>query len=201
VVAKLLQPVEMAERCFLHEVLYWLAFKRLPLAQYSLNGDQARFSDEKGDGYGAPASFREAVTSTECALANLPPNPEYLAEVAGRFFYHLDHYDEKLSWKLKDEDQAEEHRRLEAYRRERVEAVEYYQRLAEWPGLCDSYLEYFKSRLFVDLREVKIQGSAIEIPGRNEEEVNAYMEAQNVKLTDQPVVKVPHDSWIFSNID
>jgi hypothetical protein len=79
--------------------------------------------------------------------------------------------------------------------------VEYYQRLADWQRLCDRYLEYFKSRLFVDLREVKIQGSAIEISGRNEEEVNAYMEAQNVNLTDQPVVKVPHDSWIFSNID
>ena len=41
-----LRPAELAEKCFLHEVLYWLAFARLPIATYNLWGFDPRDDPE-----------------------------------------------------------------------------------------------------------------------------------------------------------
>jgi len=44
-----LQPVELPERCFLSEVLLWVAFQRLPVALYTYDGKEVRETDEVGD--------------------------------------------------------------------------------------------------------------------------------------------------------
>jgi hypothetical protein len=43
-----LQPIELPKRCFLHEVLFWVAFQRLPIASYTLDGKEIRETDEIG---------------------------------------------------------------------------------------------------------------------------------------------------------
>jgi hypothetical protein len=44
-----LQPVDLPKRCFLFEVLLWVAFQRLPVASYTQDGKEIRETDEVGD--------------------------------------------------------------------------------------------------------------------------------------------------------
>jgi hypothetical protein len=191
-VVKVLQAVELAERCFLSELLDWLAFRRLPLALFTINGEEARFSDESG--YEAGGLLDRMVTDTECAAAGLPPNPEYVAVLAGQHFHDLDFYDKMLALRLEEGE-------LETLRKQRVEAVEYHRRMAQWQVSLDNYLEYFKARLFVDLREGKIHGSGIEIPAKDEVGAIAYIQTDGFYLSEQPTVRIPEALWTHTKID
>jgi hypothetical protein len=188
-VIKVLQALELAERCFLSEILHWLAFRRLPISEYTLDGEDARFFGDK-----SPASFDDVVTDTECTLAGLPPNPEYEALLAERWFHDLDFYETMLALNLEETE-------LNKLRQERAEAVEFHNNVAVWQASCDAYLEYFKARIFVDLREGKIQGSAVEVPGNDGSEASEYIYAEDIPLSKQPIVQIPPEIWIASNID
>src|SRR5271166_1897965 len=77
----ILQAMRLAERCFLSELLYWVALKRFPLAIDDLEGGEFRFSKEC-DLY---ASFviDSPVSYSECEYAGLPPSPRYKALTEG----------------------------------------------------------------------------------------------------------------------
>ena len=75
-----LRPIPVADRCFLCELLYWVALRRLPLAQghpYE-PADEYRFSDlcELDT---TRFIFEQPVSYAECELASLPPTPLYQA--------------------------------------------------------------------------------------------------------------------------
>jgi hypothetical protein len=171
--------------------LHWLAFRRLPISKCTEDGD-ARFSDEEG--YESPASFNDVVTDTECTLAGLALNPEYAALLADRWFHDLDFYERMLALDLKETE-------LNRLRRERAEAVEFHHNVAVWQASCDAYLEYFEARIFVDLREGKIQGSAVEVPGKDGSEASEYIYAEEIALAKQPNVQIPPKISIASKID
>lgn len=77
---RFLKPVVLSERCFLYEVLLWVAFQRPPVATYS-DIEDIELRDAEGDleqyGYAAnhPRIFW-ILTDQECAEAGLPPHPE-----------------------------------------------------------------------------------------------------------------------------
>jgi hypothetical protein len=186
-VIKVLQAAQLAERCFLSEILHWLAFRRLPISKYTLDGEEARFSGDE-----SPASFSDVVTDTECTFAGLALNPEYAALMAGRWFHELDFYEKLLAV-------DQEETVLNKLRQDRAEAVEFHHNMAVWQASCDAYLEYFKARIFVDLREGKIQGSAVEVPQKDESEAIEFSEGIN--LAKQPIVQIPREIWLASEID
>ena len=184
---KVLEATQLAERCFLSEILHWLAFRRLPISAYTLDGEDARlFGDE------SPASFDDVVTDTECTLAGLELNPEYAALLADRWFHDLDYYETMLALDLNGTE-------LNRLRQERAEAVEFHHNVALWQASCDAYLEYFKARIFVDLREGKIQGSAVEGPRKDGREAIEFSE--DIDLAKQPIVQIPPKIWRASEID
>jgi hypothetical protein len=186
-VIKVLKATQLAERCFLSEILYWLAFRRLPISEFTLDGEEARFSGDE-----SPASFDDVVTDTECSFAGLPPNPEYAAMLADPWPHSLDYYDALLRYDLEETE-------LNKLRQERAEAVEFHHNVAVWQASCDAYLEYFKARIFVDLREGKIQGSAVEVPQKDESEAIEFSEGIN--LAKQPIVQLPPEIWRAREID
>ena len=154
---------------------------------------QARFSDESG--YQAGGLLDSMVTDTECAVAGLTPNPEYVASLlGGQYFHGLDFYDKMLAVDSRRE-------RARDPEKQRVEAVEYHQRMAEWQTSLDNYLEYFKARLFVDLREGKIHGSGIEIPAKDEDGAVAYIQADGFDLSEQPTIRMNEALWTPTKID
>jgi hypothetical protein len=186
-VIKVLQATQLAERCFLSEILHWLAFRRLPISKYTLDGEEARFSGD--DSF---ASFDDVVTDTECTFAGLTLNPEYAALMAGRWFHDLDFYEKLLAV-------DQEETVLNELRQDRAEAVEFHHNMAVWQASCDAYLEYFEARIFVDLREGKIQGSAVEVPQKDESEAIEFSEG--IDLAKQPIVQIPPEIWRASEID
>jgi hypothetical protein len=186
-VIKVLEATQLAERCFLSEILHWLAFRRLPISEYIGDGEDARFFGDE-----SPASFNYVVTDTECTFAGLALNPEYAALLADRWFHDLDFYEAMFRYDLEETE-------LNKLRQERAEAVEFHHNVAVWQASCDAYLEYFKARIFVDLREGKIQGSAVEVPRKDENEAIEYSEG--IDLAKQPIVQVPPEIWIASEID
>jgi hypothetical protein len=56
--ATFLQPVAVPERCYLFEVLLWLAFQRLPIAASDMEGKDIRDSDEIRGSSRAPRATR-----------------------------------------------------------------------------------------------------------------------------------------------
>ena len=183
---KVLEATQLAERCFLSEILHWLAFRRLPISAYTLDGEDARlFGDE------SPASFGDVVTDTECTLAGLELNHEYAALLADRWPHDLEFYEAMLRLDL-------EETVLNKLRQERAEAVEFHHNVAVWQASCDAYLEYFKARIFVDLREGKIQGSAVEVPQKDGSEA---IELEAIDRAKQPIVQIPPEIWLASEID
>ena len=186
---KVLEATQLAERCFLSEILHWLAFRRLPISKYTLDGEEARFSGDE-----SPASFDDVVTDTECAFAGLPPNPEYAAMLADPRPLGLDYYDALLRYDLEETE-------LNKLRQERAQAVEFHHNVAVWQASYDAYLEYFEARIFVDLREGKIRGSAVEVPRRDGSEASEYIYAEDIALAKQPIVQIPPEIWLASEID
>jgi hypothetical protein len=186
-VIKVLEATQLAERCFLSEILHWLAFRRLPISKYTLDGEEARFSGDDSS-----VSFDDVVTDTECTFAGLALNPEYAALMAGRWFHDLDFYEKLLA--LDQEETV-----LNKLRQDRAEAVEFHHNMAVWQASCDAYLEYFEARIFVDLREGKIQGSAVEVPRKDGSEAIEYLEG--IDLAKQPIVQIPPEIWLASEID
>ena len=184
---KVLQASQLAERCFLSEILHWLAFRRLPINEYTGDGEDARFFGDE-----SPASFNDVVTDTECTFAGLALNPEYAASLADRWFHGLDFYEAMLRYDLEETE-------LNKLRQERAEAVEFHHNVAVWQASCDAYLEYFKARIFVDLREGKIQGSAVEVSQKDGSEAIEYSEG--IDLAKQPIVQIPPEIWLASEID
>jgi hypothetical protein len=64
-----LQPAELPERCYLEEVLYWVAFQRLPVAGYNYDGQEIRQSDEMGY---APGIVETELADEETKRAGIP---------------------------------------------------------------------------------------------------------------------------------
>jgi hypothetical protein len=73
---------ELAECCFLSELLYWVALKRFPLAIYDVEGSEFRFSSEC-ELY-ANSAIESPVSDAECEFAGLPFNPRYRALIEER---------------------------------------------------------------------------------------------------------------------
>src|SRR5271170_2445354 len=92
--ATFFQPVALPERCLLREVLYWVAFHRLPIFATDHEGVDIRESAEAG-GYVIEVgdSF---LDEEECKRANIPVDPKYLALVEDTATLSVSYYDEIL---------------------------------------------------------------------------------------------------------
>jgi hypothetical protein len=64
------QPVDLPERCYLEEVLYWVAFQRLPVVAYQFDGKEIRENDEMGN---EPGIVGTELSEIETQRAKIPP--------------------------------------------------------------------------------------------------------------------------------
>src|SRR4051794_12561800 len=85
-----LQPVQLPERCFLGEVLFWMAFQRLPVAIYDPKGRDIRAEFD-----GLQTGFPErSITDEEAKRAGIPPDPEFRAWMEDRVTSPPSFYDD-----------------------------------------------------------------------------------------------------------
>ncbi len=131
-----LQVVDLAERCFLKEVLLWRAFRRLPVFIPGEKGD-ARFSY---DYYEYQPFFEDyPITDTECAFAGLRISPEYQCLINNEYILSVAFYDGILS---RDGLLLEDKEMLMA---ERERAVEHEKDVLVWREEYESFIDYCES--------------------------------------------------------
>jgi hypothetical protein len=185
-----LQTVDLADRCFLCELLYWAALRRFPLEEVDPRvGCEFRFSE--GCELDTSSFIESAVTFAECEYAGISPHPN-------------PGFDERELWEL---------RPLEFSREEFSDAdrdqlisrlpwlLEEIKEVDDWNRKLDIYLEYFKSRIFVDLREGKIDSSGVKLKGSSWEEILKAMDDNHTRLEKQDRVPIGPAEWILSKID
>ncbi len=198
-----LQTVDLADRCFLCELLYWAALKRFPLAlgYGDPDGEEFRFSEAcQLD----TSSFIESpVTPAECEYAGISPNPYYYALLDGRVFDQWElrplEINMDISCKLSPEEFSDAVReKLISHRPETLEEIK---EVDDWNREFDTYLEYFKSRIFVDLREDKIGGFGVKLKGSSWEEIRKAIDDDDTRLEKQDHVPIGQAEWILSKID
>jgi hypothetical protein len=143
--ATYLQPVTVPERCFLHEVLLWVAVQRLPVASY-VGDKEVRDTDDIG-GYAIEISD-SWLFEDETERIGIPPDPS-LGEYVGSAAM----YEKLLTYDLDEHDRSE----LEA---QRDAAIEHEKACRVWDGLYQRAMEYPTSRIFVALRngQLRVQG-------------------------------------------
>ena len=116
-----LQAVDIPERCYLAEVLLWVAFQRLPTALYDYEGKEIRETTEAG----WLVTYWE-ILEEETKRANIPPDPTYLALTQDKSMLLPDFYDDLLKGSdLEPEERA-------AVAKNRAEAEIYQQECAGW---------------------------------------------------------------------
>jgi hypothetical protein len=191
--AIVLQPVEVAEHCYLAEALYWLAFNRLPLARYRYDGSELRFSREMDLNVSELGQIE--LSESECIASGLGLHPYIVKEKNGKTFSTVEFYDKIIevgNWSPDENAQ---------FKAERAEAVIYEAEVKLWNENFDSFLEYYKAKLFVELREDKIKASGIPVNGSDNGKLLASIAANNFELDINKSEIIDFNNWTMSRID
>jgi hypothetical protein len=197
-----LQTVGLADRCFLCELLYWVALRRFPFAiadPYD-KYDDFRFSRECD--LDTTSFVESVVTIAECEYSGLPPNPRYRVLVEDGF---------DLA-ELNLESTVEHNERLlnmDRFSDVEKEAIRDGQRklLADlrekesWDREFGHYLEYIKTKVFLDIREGTITGFGIKVKGSSWEEISDSVDRDDIGLSNQDHIGIDQTEWIPSKID
>jgi hypothetical protein len=184
------QPVEVPERCFLHEALLWLAFQRLPVALYNDRNEEIRSASEyEGPEIESPGG---PLTDEECKRAGIPPDPH---------FHHL--VDESPRPLQTYHDLESQYGHDEAMRRIKdamdKEQADYERACMEWQTHHDGATEYAASQIFVALRDGRLRASGRLLPSQNVYEV-ASLKADERHWGDLPLTDIPRAFWSLKGI-
>jgi hypothetical protein len=179
---RFLKPVELSEKCLLHEVLLWVAFRRLPIAISSAEFYPEELRDAEGelDSYGYAANHPDIfqpLTDQECAATGLPPDPRMAA---------LLEYGET---EVEASDFGEE------------DALRFQREMQEWRPKYESVIEYSASRIFVALKEGRLAASGKLLPEHDPDRALKLLQARDQCIRDLPTVEIPSHFWSLSGID
>jgi hypothetical protein len=189
--ATFFQPVVLPERCLLSEVLYWVAFQRLPIFETDHDGVDIRESAEAG-GYVIEVG-NSFLDENECARANIPADPKYLAFINDTTTLSVSYYDGMLE-KSSDDDDPDFRRHLEEGREE---ARKFESDCKVWETHYLGAIEYPASRIFVALKGGQLVATGRLLPtlDRNEAK-NIDRDIFEIEFTE-----IPRDFWSFKGID
>jgi hypothetical protein len=189
-----LQPVDLPERCFLLEVLYWVAFWRLPVAFYMDDGKEFRESDEVG-GYVAGLADG-TLTVDETSRLGIPADPDWIAlSQDGITALPVAYYDNFLAMHDLDVQARNE------IERKRELAIKYEREKELWAHRYTRALEYPASRVFVALRDGSLPAKGRLLPAGNLVEARSKMEADGGNIFELPVLEIPPPFWSLQGID
>jgi hypothetical protein len=188
-----LQAVGVPERCYLGEVLLWVAFQRLPTALYDYEGKEIRETTEAG---GMLVEIPDWVISEdETKRAGIPTDPTFLALTQEESTLLPDFYDDML------ERYGPESYERANFAKERVAAQIFQDKCAAWQRRYEQAVEYPASRIFVALKGGHLGATGRLIPGRNLDEARGYLEREDKDVFDFPVVEIPALFWSLSGMD
>ncbi|HWX32812.1 MAG TPA: hypothetical protein VNZ53_35950 [Steroidobacteraceae bacterium] len=182
-----LQPVELPEKCFLQEVLYWVAFQRLPIAIDS-DGKEFRETEDVGD-YDIQMPDRY-LQADECARANIPPDPRLAALISNRTMTDLKSFDRLM---LSGRDYDDETRKV--IESQRQEVVQFQKEYEEWKVKYAGAIEVPAVQIFLALKKGELQAK-----GQNFVDLDFDVEF-GPEFHAPPVLDIPALFWSLSGID
>ena len=188
-----LQPVELPDRCYLEEVLYWVAFQRLPIIDaYTNDGQDIRQWDEMDF---APGIVEPALTEDETRRAGIPPDPNWRAILEETTLLSPAWYDDFLSQHDLDPDVRS---RLSV---EREAAVAFEKERQLWQPHYERAIEYPSSRVFIALREGRLSGKGRLLPALDADEAVDLLNAKDKNVLDIAATDIPPTFWTLKGID
>jgi hypothetical protein len=191
-----LQPVDVPERCFLHEVLLWVAFGRLPVAVYTDKGHDIRESQELGDigGYAIDFIGSSSFSEEETERAGIPPDPSWQLLLEGKSDLPVVQYDNLLEYDLEDADRS----RLLV---ERDEAKKFEADYAAWTPHYERAIEYPASRIFVALRNGSLTAKGRRLEGPDIRQAFDSLDEQGRDIFEVEYTEIPRSFWSLQGID
>lgn len=191
-----LQPVAIPERCFLQEVLHWVAFQRLPITQYDADGVELHDSTEIFEENSIfPEHLDEFYSEEECERAGIPPDPRFQAVLADEWLLAPSEYKKFLAHSgLSEADRAK-------FTLEHQQAVEFQAKCKAWKTLFDQSIEYPVSRIFVGLKEGSLSAWGRKLPSVDLRKAEAKLERGGERACDLPRDPIPPKFWSLQGID
>jgi hypothetical protein len=152
----ILAPQEVAEICFLSEAVMWAAFNRFPLASTTTDGWDGRREFEWMEGLD-PKLDEDIPDDAESAFAGLPSRPTYEERLPWNQHRPPEHIRRSLAAELHDEYRENFQHELEA-------SIEFHAAMSVWDEEMKGLLDIHQSRLFMALREGKLEAEGIKLP-------------------------------------
>ena len=189
-----LVPSPVASYCYLHEALLWMAFQRVPPYVEDEEGTDARWSKD-GDGI-RPYVETDHVSDDECQRAGLPPDPEYAVSMAGDYYSRPQDIERLLKLDLEKADRAKLNADLLVSR-------DHYARADAWNEQFEHFVDLYKGRLFVALREGKIPSAGRCLPDDADESFPEPLTDEEWRAWANGVewVFIPPTNWLSGGID
>ncbi len=194
----ILRKIDPPEKCYLSEVLNWLAFGRFPEVAFVLE-EPWTISEGTRIFYGAPDPIGEELSEEECLFASLPCDPRTKFRLEDRETISPDRCREliNLARSLDPPDEEQVSKCEEALR----ESIQYEETLKDWLPKYQNYIDEFRNEICLDLRRGNLSAYGIELPHSNFEKVKDILIAQEISLCDLSARQVPKMEWISSGIN
>jgi hypothetical protein len=189
-----LQRVRVSEICFLQEVLFWVAFRRLPVAINGIEGTEIRNESREIDYAVDIPDIVHWLYDEECASANIPPDPRYAAAINGNplSIEDCDDYIEEIA--------SSDSR--PSYIHDLDELVAFKKNMELWLPQYESAIEYPASRIFVALKAGRIKAKGRLLPEKDLDSALALFSDEDFSIEDHlPVVEIPATFWSLKGID
>ena len=189
-----LQPAQLAEKCFLQEVLYWMSFARLPVATYSNSGKDVRDDPETLE-YEALSPDGEYLEDEECSFAGIPRDPRMVALLDENRSYLPDEF--YVKWLS----EAGDSEYLERLKKDRLAAQAHRDECEAWMPNYERVVEYPKSQIFVALKGGHLQARGRRLPSVNLEESLDLLKDQERYVMGLPLTAIPASFWSLQGTD
>jgi hypothetical protein len=187
-----LQAVELPNRCFLQEVLFWVAFQRLPIAQYT-EGKDLRETTEVGE-Y-AVDYVDNFLSDEEARRAGIPIDPRWPLHPDEKVTLPVEHFDELLAkFELDPEVRAD-------IKAGRESAIEYQRDVETWRPYYERAIEYPASRIFIALRSGELTATSRQLPARESERALAILKQDGRDVFDLKATTIPPAFWSLQGIN
>jgi hypothetical protein len=182
-----LQAVDVPERCLLNEVLFWVAFQRLPVGS-----QEARESYEFGD---YAAALDDTLSEEETKRAGIPKDPRLVALLEDKPLIPVSFYDRILTTGDLDDD----FRKKMKVERKAAKAFEIERR--DWQFHYERAIEYPESRIFGALKDGLLRAMGRLLPDADIDVAHSKLEAEGRGIVDIAPTEIPPEFWRLRGID
>jgi hypothetical protein len=184
-----LRPVALPEICFLPQILYWVAFGRLP--------DSMGFwdaHDDRGMVIEGFCAFNDTLDDDECKRADPPLPPDPRSKYDWTYGIMLCDFKEIAQIRAIAEIRADESKSKE------LEAANFHKEISEWKPKYERAIELAATEIYGALRKGRLSSKGVRLPDPDLEVSLKVLAEQGKQLDELEDVAIPKDAWSLPHI-